>query len=33
MMNWFIVSAKLEETRLKRLAILIEASENGRRLR
>lgn len=33
MMNWFIVSAKLEETRLKRLAILIEASGKGQRLR
>jgi len=33
MMNWFIVSAKQEETRLKRLAILIEASKNGQRLR
>ena len=33
MMNWFIVSAKREETRLKRLAILIEASEEKRRLR
>lgn len=33
MMNWFIVSAKLEETRLKRLAQLIAASENGQRLR
>lgn len=33
MMNWFIVSAKQEETRLKRLARLIEASENGERLR
>ena len=32
MMNWFIVSAKQEETRLKRLARLIEASENGNRL-
>jgi len=33
LMNWFIVSAKLEETRLKRLARLIEASANGQRLR
>src|SRR5437870_2262478 len=32
MMNWFIVSAKLEETRLKRLDKLIEASANGQRL-
>jgi uncharacterized protein YdeI (YjbR/CyaY-like superfamily) len=32
-MNWFIVSAKQEETRLKRLARLIEASANGQRLR
>jgi len=33
LMNWFIVSAKLEETRLKRLARVIEASANGQRLR
>lgn len=33
MMNWFIVSAKQEETRLKRLARLIKASEGGQRLR
>lgn len=33
MMNWFVVSAKQEETRLKRLARLIEASENGQRVR
>ena len=33
LMNWFIVSAKLEETRLKRLNRLIEASANGERLR
>ena len=33
MMNWFIISAKREETRLKRLAQLIAASENGKRLR
>ena len=32
MMNWFIVSAKQEETRLKRLDKLIEASAEGRRL-
>jgi uncharacterized protein YdeI (YjbR/CyaY-like superfamily) len=32
-MNWFIVSAKREETRLKRLAILIEHSAKGKRLR
>lgn len=32
MMNWFIVSAKQEETRLKRLARLIEASEKGQRV-
>ena len=32
MMNWFIVSAKLEETRLKRLDRLIEASAKERRL-
>jgi len=33
LMNWFIVSAKLEETRLKRLARVIEASEKEQRLR
>jgi len=33
MMNWFIVSGKLEETRLKRLKQLIEASAEGRRMR
>jgi uncharacterized protein YdeI (YjbR/CyaY-like superfamily) len=32
MMNWYIVSAKQEETRLKRLDKLIEASADGRRL-
>lgn len=32
MMNWFIVSAKLEETRTKRLNRLIEASAKGLRL-
>ena len=32
MMNWFIVSAKLEETRAKRLNKLIEASAKGLRL-
>ncbi|HEV2714607.1 MAG TPA: YdeI/OmpD-associated family protein, partial [Terriglobales bacterium] len=32
MMNWFIVSAKQEETRLKRLAKLIEASAKGKRV-
>ena len=31
-MNWWIVSAKQEETRLKRLDKLIEASANGKRL-
>jgi uncharacterized protein YdeI (YjbR/CyaY-like superfamily) len=31
-MNWRVVSAKQEETRLKRLATLIEASAAGRRL-
>lgn len=30
--NWWIVSAKQEETRLKRLDKLIEASAHGRRL-
>ena len=30
--SWWVVSAKKEETRLKRLATLIEDSENGRRL-
>ncbi len=33
MMNWFIVSAKREETRLKRLDTLIEASARRERLR
>jgi uncharacterized protein YdeI (YjbR/CyaY-like superfamily) len=32
MMNWFIVSAKQEETRLKRLAKLIEFSAKGKRV-
>jgi uncharacterized protein YdeI (YjbR/CyaY-like superfamily) len=32
-LTWFIVSAKQEETRLKRLNILIEASAQGKRLR
>ena len=32
MMNWFIVSAKLEETRTKRLDRLIDASAKGLRL-
>lgn len=32
-MNWYVVSAKQEETRLKRLKILIEASAQGRRMR
>jgi uncharacterized protein YdeI (YjbR/CyaY-like superfamily) len=31
-MNWWVVSAKREETRLKRLEKFIEASEKGRRL-
>jgi uncharacterized protein YdeI (YjbR/CyaY-like superfamily) len=31
-MNWWVVSAKQEETRLKRLARLIEYSAEGRRL-
>jgi uncharacterized protein YdeI (YjbR/CyaY-like superfamily) len=30
--TWWVISAKQEATRLKRLAILIEDSENGRRL-
>jgi uncharacterized protein YdeI (YjbR/CyaY-like superfamily) len=30
--NWWVVSAKLEETRLKRLAQLIEDSANSRRI-
>ena len=30
--TWWVVSAKREETRLKRLATLIEDSENGRRI-
>ncbi|HXT61436.1 MAG TPA: YdeI/OmpD-associated family protein [Pyrinomonadaceae bacterium] len=33
MMTWFIVSAKTEPTRMKRLARLIENSERGQRLR
>jgi uncharacterized protein YdeI (YjbR/CyaY-like superfamily) len=33
MMNWWIVSAKLEETRLKRLKQLIEKSSQGERVR
>jgi len=33
MMTWFIVSAKTEETRMKRLDRLIEASAKGQRLR
>ena len=33
MMNWWIVSAKREETRLKRLDKLIEESAQGRRMR
>jgi uncharacterized protein YdeI (YjbR/CyaY-like superfamily) len=33
MMNWWIVSAKREETRLERLAKLIKASENSERIR
>lgn len=32
MATWFVVSAKKEETRLKRLATLIQASAGGRRL-
>ena len=32
-MGWYIVSAKQEETRLKRLKILIDACEKGKRLR
>jgi len=32
-MNWWVVSAKLEETRLKRLDKLIEESVQGRRMR
>lgn len=32
-LTWYILSAQQEETRLKRLAVLIEASEKGRRLR
>jgi len=31
-MNWYVVSAKQEETRIKRLEILINASAKGRRL-
>jgi uncharacterized protein YdeI (YjbR/CyaY-like superfamily) len=30
--NWWVLSAKREETRLKRLNLLIEHSENGRRI-
>jgi uncharacterized protein YdeI (YjbR/CyaY-like superfamily) len=33
MMNWYIVSAKQEQTRLARLEKLIEASANGQRIR
>jgi len=33
MMNWWIVNAKREETRLERLAKLIKASENRERIR
>jgi uncharacterized protein YdeI (YjbR/CyaY-like superfamily) len=33
MMNWWIVSAKREDTRLERLAKLIKASENSERIR
>lgn len=33
MMNWWVVSAKQEETRLKRLDKLIEESAQGRRMR
>ncbi|HJZ82258.1 MAG TPA: YdeI/OmpD-associated family protein [Pyrinomonadaceae bacterium] len=33
MMNWYIVSARQEETRLKRLARVIEFSAAGKRLR
>lgn len=33
MMNWYIVSAKQEKTRLARLEILIKASAEGKRLR
>jgi uncharacterized protein YdeI (YjbR/CyaY-like superfamily) len=33
MMNWWIVSAKKEETRLKRLEQLIEVSAQGKRMR
>jgi len=32
LVNWYIVSAKQEETRLKRLARLIESSAKGKRL-
>jgi uncharacterized protein YdeI (YjbR/CyaY-like superfamily) len=32
-MNWWVVSAKQEETKLKRLDKLIEESEQGRRMR
>lgn len=33
MMSWYIVSAKREETRLARLKILMDACEQGKRLR
>jgi len=33
MMTWFIVSAKTEETRQKRLARLIDESAHGKRMR
>ena len=33
MMNWYVVSAKREETRMQRLERLIKASGNGERLR
>jgi len=32
-MGWYVVSAKQEETRLKRLKILVDACEKGKRLR
>jgi len=32
-MNWWIVSAKKEETRVKRLEQLIEVSKQGKRMR
>ena len=31
-MNWYVISPKREETREKRLQLLIEASADGRRL-